>query len=73
MLKIADELKIVENFLYRMPKVYRKRHANHTVVRHILMAGTSTAGMTSCCIKCNELGIDPYGYNLEKVEGEKDV
>ncbi len=67
-LKIADELKIVENFINMMPKVYRQRNANHVVVRNILMNGTSTAGMTSCCVKCMELGIDPYGYDLERIE-----
>ena len=61
-----DELKIIENFIYNMPKTYRQRNANHVVVRDILLRQTSTAGMTSCCRKCRELGIDPYGYTLDK-------
>lgn len=60
-----NELRILKNFLYCMPKIYARRNANYCIVRDILMQGTSTAGMTSCIAKCRELGIDPYGYNLE--------
>lgn len=60
-----NEFKILENFIYMMPKTYRQRNANHVVARDILLRNTSTAGMTSCCIKCRELGIDPYGYDLK--------
>ncbi len=64
-MEIKDELRIVKNFLSHMPKTYRKRSMNFVVVKDILMRGTSTAGMGSCCKKCLELGIDPYGYDLE--------
>ena len=59
------ELRILRNFLNRMPKAYRKRTPNFAVVMDILRAGTSTAGKTSCCEHCKTLGIDPYGYSLE--------
>lgn len=62
-----NELKIVDNFLHAMPKTYRQRNANHVVIRDILLRQTSTAGMTSCVMKCHELGIDPYGYDLKGV------
>lgn len=64
-LKAVDELRIAKNFLQMMPKAYAKRTMNCTIIHDILMAGTSTAGMTSCCEKCKELGIDPHGYGLE--------
>jgi len=60
----ANDLRIIRNFLEHMPKVYRLRNSNWVVVRDILMNGTSTSGCTSCCEKCRELGIDPYGYKL---------
>ena len=59
-----DELRIVKNFLGMMPKTYRKRSMNFVVVRDILMTGTSKMGRTSCCEKCTELGINPYGYEI---------
>lgn len=59
-----NEIDIIKNFLYRMPKTYRTRTANHKVIHDILLARTSTAGMTSCIKKCYELEIDPYGYTL---------
>jgi hypothetical protein len=65
---INDELRIVKNFLCHMSKVYRQRYQNWVVVQHILMAGTSTAGATSCVEKCRELGIDPYSHSLEEEE-----
>jgi hypothetical protein len=61
----SAELRILCNFIRKMPKVYRNRNHNWVAVRDILMSGTSTAGMTSCIEKCRELGIDPYGYTLE--------
>ena len=61
-----DELRIVKNFLANMPKTYRRRNANWSVVRDILMQGTHTAGMTSSMHKCWALGIDPDGYTLDK-------
>ena len=58
------ELRILENFIYNMPKVYRARNANWCIVRDILLNGTSTAGSTSCRQKCIDLGIDPYARSL---------
>lgn len=60
-----DELRIVKNFINAMPKVYRKRNMNFVIIKDILLTGTSTSGMTSCCRKCSELGINPYGCTLE--------
>ena len=60
-----DELRIVRNFIDHMPKTYRKHTMNFKVIQNILMEGTSHMGMTSCCKKCVELGIDPYKYTLE--------
>ena len=53
-----------------MPKTYRKRTWNWVVVSDILLSGTRTAGRTSCCAKCIELGIDPMGYTLDQKESE---
>jgi len=59
------ELRIVRNFINKMPQTYRKRNINRVVIRDILMSGTRYMGSTSCDNKCIELGIDPYGYVLE--------
>lgn len=59
------ELRLLNNYLYNRSKAYRQRTQNYTVVRDLLMRGTSTAGMTSCIMKCHELGIDPYGYDMK--------
>lgn len=59
------ELRLLKNYLYHKPKTYRQRNQNFVVVRDLLMSGTSHAGMTSCVMKCHELGIDPYGYELK--------
>jgi hypothetical protein len=60
-----DEIRLLKNYLSNMPKVYGLRNQNWVVVRDLLMSGTSTSGMTSSIAKCRELGIDPYGHNLE--------
>lgn len=68
MLKIETselELRVLWNFINRMPKTYRARNHNWCIVQDILLNGTRTSGMTSCVMKCVELGIDPYGYKLE--------
>jgi len=64
-MNIEDELRIVKNFLNSMTKSYASRTLNLRVVGDILLIGTRTSGMTSCVAKCRELGIDPYGHNLE--------
>lgn len=61
------EIRLLKNYLSNMPKVYRFRNQNWVVVRDLLMTGTSHAGQTSCIMKCRELGIDPYGYDLKGV------
>jgi hypothetical protein len=61
-----NELNIIKNFIDCMTKRYREKTMNCRVVHDILLKRTSTAGMTSCCRKCVELGIDPYGYTLEQ-------
>jgi hypothetical protein len=60
-----DELQILKNFIHMMPKTYRKRHANWVIVHDILLAGTSTAGCTSCRQKCIDLGINPDKYTID--------
>lgn len=69
---LADELRILENFIACMPKTYRIRNTNSAVVHDILMRGTSTAGQTSCFEKCRELGIEPDGYTLAKAAETKE-
>lgn len=65
---LNDELRIVKNFISHMSKAYRQRYTNWVVIQHILMAGTSTEGATSCVAKCRELGIDPYSHSLVEEE-----
>jgi hypothetical protein len=61
----AEELiRFIKNYLRKMPRTYRERNQNWCVVRDLIMSGTSTAGMTSCIAKCNDLGIDPYGHEI---------
>ena len=60
----ALELRVLENYIENMTKVYRRRNSNWVVVRDILLIGTSTSGRTSSINKCIELGIDPYEYEL---------
>ena len=59
-----DYVRIIRNYLRHMPKTYRTRTPNYKVVMDILMAGTSTGGMTSSIAKCRELGIDPHGHEI---------
>ncbi|MEG1754344.1 MAG: hypothetical protein RR234_10575, partial [Christensenella sp.] len=61
------ELRVLESFIRNMPKAYRKRTHNWVVVNDILLP---TLGQTSCIDKCKELGIEPYGYTLERVKDE---
>jgi len=59
-----DELRILNNYIHHMPKTYRQRNDNASIVHDILLSGTSTAGRTSCITKCRELGIDPYKHEF---------
>ena len=67
-----DELRILMNFIGCMTKAYRLRTPNWAVVRDILMNLTHTAGQTSCVAKSRELGIDPWGYDLNRKVGGVD-
>ena len=60
-----EEIRILKNFIRMMPKTYRNRTMNRTIVRDIILNGTSTAGSTSCTKKCLDLGIDPTGFSLD--------
>lgn len=61
----AESLRIIRNYLARMPKTYRARNTNAMVVRDIILHGTRTAGQTSCMEYCQDIGIDPCGYTLK--------
>jgi hypothetical protein len=60
-----ETLRILKNFISMSSKIYRQRNDNAAIVGDLILAGTSTGGRTSCIAKCRELGIDPYGHNLE--------
>lgn len=61
----AESLRIIRNFLNCMSKTYRARTDNATVVRDIILCGTSAAGRTSSVAYCRKIGLDPYGHTLE--------
>lgn len=69
-MSIDDEIRVLENFISMMPKSYRKRNHNWVVVQDIIMDRTRTAGCTSCMDECRRLGIDPYGYALNRTEAD---
>jgi hypothetical protein len=58
------ELRIVNNFIHCMSKSYREINQNCTIVNDILIKGSESASAESCIVKCRELGIDPYGYEI---------
>lgn len=60
-----EELRILKNFIGMMPKTYRNRTMNRTIIRDILLSRTNTAGSTSCTRKCLDLEIDPTGFSLD--------
>lgn len=62
--QVALELRIMRNYERTISKAYRQRADNATLVQDILLWGTRTAGRTSCCEKCVELGIDPYEHEV---------
>lgn len=59
------QLRLLENFINKMPKTYRKRNCNWVIVKDLLQQGTSKGGRTSSIEKCLCLGIDPYSYELK--------
>ena len=63
-IEIACDLQLLRNFVGMMPKTYRKRNSNMTIVGDLLLNGTDHSGSTSCHSKCYELGIRPHGYEL---------
>jgi len=65
-METAETLRILKNYIGKMPKVYRQRNDNAAIVHDLILSSTSTAGRTSCIAKCRELGIDPYGHDLEE-------
>jgi len=65
-MSISEELRILKNYIRKMPKTYRKYNFNWVIVQDLIMQGTSTAGRTSCIEECNRLGIDPFGYDLKQ-------
>lgn len=67
-MSIADELRVIRNYLHMMSKAYRERNTNWVIVRDIIMWGTCTAGCTSCMEECVRLGVDPYGFGMEDVD-----
>lgn len=66
-----ETLRILNNFIDMMPKIYRKRNDNINVVRDIILRRTFTAGQTSCIELCRALGIDPFGHDFRQMEKEK--
>lgn len=60
------EYRLLRNFISHMPKTYRKRNCNWVIVQEFLQRGTLKAGSNSSREKCTELGIDPWGYTLER-------
>lgn len=66
-----EVIRVLKNFLDCMPKTYRRRNDNASVVQDIILFRTRTAGRTSCKELCREIGIDPCGHTLEPFkEGE---
>lgn len=60
-----EYLRILRNCLDLLPKTYAKRNSNWVIVQDLIMQGTNRAGRTSSIVKCYELGINPYGKDLE--------
>jgi len=65
-METPETLRILKNYISVMSKIYRQRNDNAAIVHDLILSGTSTAGRTSCIAKCRELGIDPYGHDLEE-------
>ena len=61
---IADDLQLIKNYLGHMTMIYRKTHMNFVVVQDLLLCGTRQRNTISAVRKCEELNIDPYGYDL---------
>lgn len=67
---IADDLQLIRNCLEHMTMVYRHTHRNFEVVQDLLLGGTDHNDRTSAVRKCEELNIDPYGYDLKPYKKE---
>lgn len=77
-MRVEDIRRVLVNFIAMMPKAYRRRTANATVVHDIIQRGTGEAGFSSCCAVCEDIGCDPFGYafpdwSLEEMGGRKEV
>lgn len=60
------EYRLLKTFIRNMPMTYRKRYCNWVIVQDFLQFGTREGGRISSIKKCYMLGIDPYGYTLER-------
>lgn len=77
-MRVEDIRRVLVNFIRQMPRAYRRRNANATVVRDIILKGTGYAGFESCCTICEAIGCDPMAYefpewSLEDMGGRKEV
>ena len=59
-------LGILKNIEHNMPKAWRKRTSNVSVVRDFLMIHTSKGGRTSSYEMCEYLGVDGDAYTFLK-------
>lgn len=64
------EFRLLKSFISHMPKTYRKQNCNWVIVQSFLQYYTSEQGKHSSIEKCISLGIDPYGYTLDRLEAQ---
>lgn len=57
--------KLIKNHIDLMPKVYRKRHVNWVIVKHLTYHGSGYSESI-----CRALGVDPYGKKWEVKEND---
>ena len=65
-MRVEDIRRVLIAFINRMPKTYRKRTANASVVMDIIQSYTGQAGFSSCCDVCRRIGCDPDAYEFPK-------
>lgn len=78
LMRVEDIRRVLVNYIRQMPRAYRRRNANATVVRDIILKGTGYAGFENCCTICEAIGCDPMAYefpewSLEDMGGRKEV
>lgn len=66
------EYRLLEAYVNKLPKTYRKSNCNWVIAQEFLQYKTSKQGSTSSIEKCIDLGIDPDGYTLERIEVSHD-